>query len=70
MSGLLVQSHMTAGQDGVRSVSSQQHRGLARPQSCAECLTVWIDRSHHLLASLQGPTPVQHESTQEDLMSG
>jgi hypothetical protein len=28
MSGLLLQSHVTAGQDGIRTVSSQQPRGL------------------------------------------
>ena len=51
MSGLLVRSHMNAGQDGFRHASSKQRRDLRRPLGRAECLAFRIDRSHHLLVS-------------------
>jgi len=60
MSGLFVQSHVTAGQDGFRDVSSKQSDDLQWPLAVPECLTSRIDRSHHLLVLLQAPAPAQH----------
>lgn len=60
MSGLLMQSHMTAGQDGFRDVSSEQRSGLLRPWFCPELPASRIDRSHHLLPVLQESSSAQH----------
>ncbi len=54
MSGLLVRSHMNAGQDGFRDMGSKQYCDLSRgPLGLTECPASWIDRSHHLLIILQ-----------------
>ena len=53
MSGLLSRSHMNAGQDGFRDASSKHFSDLWRPLDPTECLASWIDRSHHLLVTLQ-----------------
>ena len=44
MSGLLVRSHMNAGQDGFRDTSSKQQSDLNRgPLDPSDCLASWID---------------------------
>ena len=44
MFGLLVRSHMNAGQDGFRDRGSKQHCDLGgRPLGQAECPVSWID---------------------------
>ena len=44
MSGLLVRSHMNAGQDGFRGTSSKQKCDLVvGPLRVSECLVSWID---------------------------
>ena len=44
MSGLLVRSHMNAGQDGFRDRGSRQHCDLdRRPLGRSECPASWID---------------------------
>src|ERR1700743_2776172 len=54
MSGLLMRSHMNAGQDGFRDKGSKTYeRPHRRPVASSECPTSWIDRSHHLLIILQ-----------------
>jgi hypothetical protein len=53
MSGLSVRSHMNAGQDGFRDRSSKHLSDLQRPLALSGCLASWIDRSRHLLISLQ-----------------
>ena len=56
MSGLLVRSHMTVGQDGFRDTRSKQDGDLVKAIGHARSLSLsWIDRSHHLLVSLQDP---------------
>jgi hypothetical protein len=60
MSGLLSRSHLNAGQDGFRDTSSKHCCGRQRPMDQAECLVSWIDRSHHLLVSLQVLASAQH----------
>lgn len=58
MSGLLVRSHMNAGQDGLRDVRSKQRCGQAWPLAPSGLLTPWINRSRHLFVLLQGlPQP-------------
>lgn len=51
MSGLLVRSHMNAGQDGFRDVGSKQCIDHVGPLDPTECPASRIDRSHHLLVS-------------------
>ena len=60
MSGLLSRSHMNAGQDGFRDASSKHFSDLWRPLDPTECLASWIDRSHHLLVTLQVLASAQH----------
>jgi hypothetical protein len=60
MSGLSVRSHMNAGQDGFRDKSSGQFHGLVGPLGDSEYLASWIDRSHHLLVTLQVLASAQH----------
>jgi hypothetical protein len=51
---------MNAGQDGFRDTSSKHCYDRQRPMDQAECLVSWIDRSHHLLVSLQVLASAQH----------
>lgn len=51
MSGLLVRSHLNAGQDGFRDVCSKQGGGYIGPLAHTGCPTSRIDRSHHLQVS-------------------
>ena len=61
MFGLLVRSHMNAGQDGFRDTGSKHYGGRnRRPVALSECPASWIDRSHHLLVVLQGLASAQH----------
>jgi hypothetical protein len=61
MSGLLMRSHMNAGQDGFRDKGSKTYeRPHRRPVAPSECPTSWIDRSHHLLIILQVLASAQH----------
>jgi len=61
MSGLLMRSHMNAGQDGFRGTSSKQEGGQLRgPWGLSECPVSGIDRSHHLLIILQVLASAQH----------
>ena len=60
MSGLYVRPHMTAGQDGFRNSGSEQDCDLRWPLQIPEYPASWIDRSHHLLISLQVPVSAQH----------
>jgi hypothetical protein len=60
MSGLVSRAHMKAGQDGFRDTSSNHCCDLRRPMDQAECLVSWIDRSHHLLVTLQVLASAQH----------
>jgi hypothetical protein len=53
MSGFLLRSHMNASQDVFRDSSPKQVDGLDRPVASSACLASWIDRSHHLLITLQ-----------------
>ena len=43
MSGLLLRSHMNAGQDGFRDAGSKQKGDLERPLELSECPVSWID---------------------------
>src|SRR3954454_21875192 len=58
MSGLLMRSHMTAGQDGVRDASSKQSSGFERATGSHGVSRVLgsIDRSHHLLPQAFRPS--------------
>jgi hypothetical protein len=53
MSGFLLRSRMNASQDGLRDSSPKQVGDLDRPLASSACLASWIDRSHHLLITLQ-----------------
>jgi hypothetical protein len=49
MSGLLMRSVWTTGQDGFRDASSKHASDLYGPMGPTDCLAPWIDRSYHLL---------------------
>jgi hypothetical protein len=51
MSGLLLRSHMNAGQDGFRDTGPKHQDGLFRPMGISVYPMFRIDRSHHLLLS-------------------
>ena len=60
MSGLSLRSHMNAGQDGFRDARSKQPIDLCGPLYRTGCLASGIDRSHHLLVTLQVLASAQH----------
>ena len=53
MSGLLVRSHMNAGQDGFRDARPKHRCDQARPLAPSGSLTSGIDQSRHLFVLLQ-----------------
>ena len=61
MSGLLMRSHMNAGQDGFRDNEFQTVVRPLRGHWVYRSVTLsWIDRSHHLLIFLQVLASAQH----------
>lgn len=63
MCGLCVRSHMTAGQDGFRNVSSKHVNDLVEDHRDNRSVSRLVDRSHHLLFSCKFTASAEHGST-------